>query len=67
MRIVSIKQPWATLIARGLKDVENRTWATRYRGPVLIHASLRPDDIAPDEIESRFGVRLARLIHDVPA
>jgi len=40
-----------------LKDVENRTWATSYRGPVLIHASQRPDAITPGEIERRFGVR----------
>ncbi|WP_197031173.1 hypothetical protein [Bradyrhizobium sp. URHA0013] len=42
-----------------LKDVENRTWMTTYRGPVLIHASQRPDAIQPAEIERRFGVRLA--------
>ncbi|WP_247494570.1 hypothetical protein [Bradyrhizobium sp. 164] len=44
--------------ANALKDVENRSWATTYRGPVLIHASQRPDAIRPDEIERRFGVRL---------
>lgn len=35
---LSIRQPWATLIAHGFKDVENRTWSTDYRGPILIHA-----------------------------
>lgn len=35
---LSIRQPWAWLIVNGLKDVENRTWATKVRGPVLIHA-----------------------------
>ncbi|MFZ5712973.1 MAG: ASCH domain-containing protein [Bradyrhizobium sp.] len=68
MRIISIRQPWAALIITGgidvqtgctlLKDVENRSWVTAYRGPVLIHASQRPDAIRPDEIERRFGVRL---------
>ena len=68
MKIISIRQPWASLIVMGgksvqteaveLKDIENRTWATAYRGPVLVHASQRPDDITPDEIERRFGVRL---------
>lgn len=43
MRILSIKQPWATLIVLGHKPVENRTWSTRYRGPLLIHASLKLD------------------------
>jgi hypothetical protein len=58
MKILSIRQPWASLIATGAKDVENRTWPTRYRGPVLIHASQRADDVTSDEIERRFGVRL---------
>jgi hypothetical protein len=57
MKILSVRQPWATLIASGAKDVENRTWLTRYRGPVLVHASQRTDDVTSDEIERRFGVR----------
>ncbi|GAB6036182.1 hypothetical protein JCM15519_07410 [Fundidesulfovibrio butyratiphilus] len=36
---VSVRQPWAWFICNGGKDVENRTWHTRHRGPVLIHAS----------------------------
>lgn len=35
---LSIRQPWSWLIAHGYKDVENRTWKTRRRGPVWIHA-----------------------------
>ena len=35
---LSIKQPWAWLILHAGKDIENRTWRTRYRGPLLIHA-----------------------------
>jgi hypothetical protein len=31
------------LIVRGSKDIENRRWSTNYRGPVLVHASLRLD------------------------
>jgi len=57
MKIISIRQPWASLIASGAKDVEIRTWPTRHRGPVLIHASQRADDMTSDEIERRFGVR----------
>ena len=41
-KAISIKQPWAYLICAGIKDVENRTWATKYRGPVYIHASAKP-------------------------
>jgi hypothetical protein len=57
MRILSVRQPWASLIVNGVKDVENRTWSTRFRGPVLVHASQRPDDIISDEIERRYGER----------
>lgn len=39
MKTLSFQQPWATLIAMGLKDIENRTWNTEYRGRFLIHAS----------------------------
>ena len=38
MKCLSIQQPWAGLIVAGIKDIENRTWATRYRGPLLVHA-----------------------------
>jgi len=37
-RALSIRQPWAWLIAHGFKDVENRSWLARVRGLVLIHA-----------------------------
>lgn len=38
MKCISIRQPWAWLIFHG-KPVENRTWASKYRGPLLIHAA----------------------------
>jgi hypothetical protein len=38
MKALSILQPYAWLIVTGRKDIENRTWYTGYRGPVLIHA-----------------------------
>lgn len=38
MKTLTIKQPLASLIANGIKDIENRTWPTKYRGRILIHA-----------------------------
>jgi hypothetical protein len=55
MKIISIRQPWASLIVCGIKDVENRTWSTRYRGPVLVHASLRADDISSVDLVRYYG------------
>lgn len=39
MKALSTRQPWAWLLAHAYKPVENRTWVTHYRGPVLLHAS----------------------------
>lgn len=39
MKTLTIKQPWASLIANGYKDIENRTWRTHFRGRIYIHAS----------------------------
>lgn len=58
MKILSVRQPWASLIVTGLKDVENRTWPTKYRGPILVHASLRADEFSSEDIARRFGVSM---------
>ena len=39
MKALSIRQPWAGLIVNGHKDIENRSWPTRFRGEFLVHAS----------------------------
>lgn len=40
---LSLKQPWATLLAHGRKSVEVRNWRTARRGHILIHAARVPD------------------------
>ena len=32
MKTLSVRQPWASLLVSGLKDIENRTWAPNYKG-----------------------------------
>ena len=39
MKAITLTQPWATLVAIGAKQVETRSWATSYRGPLAIHAA----------------------------
>lgn len=39
MKVISLMQPWASLIAVGAKKIETRSWATNYRGELAIHAS----------------------------
>jgi ASCH domain len=51
MKVIVVRQPWAWLIVNGFKDIENRTWRTRYRGTLLIQASAsRPPKGKLDEI-----------------
>ena len=38
LKVLTLKQPWATLVAEGIKKYEFRSWKTNYRGKVLIHA-----------------------------
>ena len=39
MKAISLWQPWATLVALGEKQIETRSWGTRYRGMLAIHAA----------------------------
>jgi len=39
MKAITIWQPWAHLVARGEKKIETRSWHTKYRGPLAIHAA----------------------------
>lgn len=40
-KVISLLQPWATLVVMGAKRIETRSWNTNYRGELLIHASQR--------------------------
>jgi hypothetical protein len=46
MRALTIRQPYAWAVAAGRKRVENRSWFTDYRGPVLIHAGKSREELA---------------------
>lgn len=39
MPVITVRQPWPWAMFNLGKDVENRTWLTKHRGPILIHAS----------------------------
>jgi hypothetical protein len=43
IKALSIKQPWANLIASGEKTIETRLWGTDYRGQLLIVSSKTPN------------------------
>lgn len=41
--MITLRQPWATLIAEGIKKYEFRSWKTNYRGKLLIHSGVGVD------------------------
>lgn len=51
MKVISIKQPWASLIINGYKEYEFRSWKTNFRGNCLIHASLGVDKNSMDRFK----------------
>ncbi len=61
MKALSIRQPWASLIVAGYKDIENRSWRASYRGPVLIHSAQRVADVTLEEIARRLKVAIGPL------
>jgi hypothetical protein len=51
MKAISLLQPWASLVVMGVKTIETRSWGTKYRGPILIHASIgKAGNIFADEL-----------------
>jgi hypothetical protein len=63
VKAVTVCQHYAELIARGgdVKPIENRTWSTPYRGPLLIHAGKSRDWLDQDEI-AKYGIDAERLV-----
>ncbi|MEG0510995.1 MAG: hypothetical protein RR664_06965 [Clostridia bacterium] len=39
MKVLSIIEPWGTLIAQNIKNIETRSWCTKYRGELYFHTS----------------------------
>lgn len=61
-RALSVRNPWANLIAAELKRIELRSWTTRYRGPLVIISSRTLDDVEtfPDHVaKETCGVAIA--------
>lgn len=65
MRVLAVKQPWASLLVLGHKPVENRSWGTPYRGDVAIHASARPD-LSPHALEMLRKHLPMTCVHKLP-
>lgn len=60
LKAISIRQPWAWLVVSGQKDIENRSWRTHYRGPLLVHSGMSHPDLNEgfcEELEEEHGLR----------
>jgi hypothetical protein len=64
MKALSIRQPWASLIIAGIKNIENRSWSTSYRGKILVHASLKVDKEGMGIAKQLLGSGFVKAIHD---
>jgi len=42
-KVISIQQPFAQTVCLGIKKIETRSWVTKHRGLLLIHATMRAD------------------------
>ena len=72
MKALTICQPYASLICEGRKRIENRSWPTGYRGPLLIHAgksknylqgwNVRRDGFLPQPMPMGAVVGMAELV-----
>ena len=38
MKVLTIQEPYATFIMKGIKTIETRSWKTKYKGEIYIHA-----------------------------
>lgn len=59
MKVLTIREPWASLVGCGVKIIETRSWPTSYRGELYIHAGVHKIS----EKDER-AVRLSKLIPD---
>jgi len=48
MKVISIREPYASLIKDGVKTIETRSWKTKYRGPIYIHSCMSKHIIKKD-------------------
>ncbi|TDQ27647.1 ASCH domain-containing protein [Tenacibaculum caenipelagi] len=66
MKALSIKQPWASLIANGIKDIENRTWKTSFRGRIYIHSSLKKAGNLPNILTEEQAWYITSKVKEMP-
>lgn len=56
MKALTILEPWASAIAHGIKRIETRSWETKYRGPIAIHAGMSNQFIKHPTAEAKMAI-----------
>ncbi len=65
MKALTVCEPYASLIACGFKTYETRSWATKYRGPLIIHAGKskkymrKSAELGLPEVDPKYGMIIA--------
>lgn len=63
MKVLTIKEPFATLIYKKVKFIETRSWKTSYRGELYIHASLSTNkNVKEDELHNGYIICKCKLV-----
>lgn len=66
MKALTLTQPWASLVARGEKKIETRSWRTSYRGPLAIHAAKGLAGLAPGLSAKEQEEELVAIVQQAP-
>jgi hypothetical protein len=66
IKTLTLWNPWAALVAMGVKAVETRSWATKYRGPLAIHSAARipPEWLGASRHSRDFQAELREVFHE---
>lgn len=64
MKALSLRQPWAWLVVNGYKDIENRSWPTKRRERIYIHASAKK--VTKKDYEEFLEICRKRRINSYP-
>jgi activating signal cointegrator 1 len=59
LKVLSLIQPWATLVATNEKRIETRSWKTNYRGELFIHASKKVDKKFCEQVAGFLGIEFS--------
>lgn len=57
MKALTIWQPYAQAFALGLKKYETRSWPTKHRGKIAIHASVKPLSAELKSLSEKYNIK----------